>query len=203
MDSKKIAELLLILSQLSNDNLINVEERKSLKGFVLSKNEAILGSFISFQQTQDKADLAENLKIFLQIQSSPNITTPATNNVHVAFQPAAPAPAVVFSSLTENKNNNHDNNDNDIEPTSATAITNNDFRKESYAPYIYKVLKQVHPSVGISRNSMRIIDSMLKDVFERIAVEAGRLVRYNKKQTLTAREIQTGNNILFYLNLIF
>jgi len=64
-------------------------------------------------------------------------------------------------------------------------------RTESYATYIYKVLKQVHPDTGISRRAMGIMNSFISDVFERIAGEAGKLARYNKKSTLTSREIQT------------
>ena len=64
-------------------------------------------------------------------------------------------------------------------------------RTESYSSYIYKVLKQVHPDTGISSKAMSIMNSFINDAFERIAVEAGKLVRYNKKGTLSSREIQT------------
>jgi len=64
-------------------------------------------------------------------------------------------------------------------------------RIESYGTYIYKVLKQVHPDTGISKKSMSIMNSFIGDIFGRIAAEAGRLVQYNKKQTLSSREIQT------------
>lgn len=57
--------------------------------------------------------------------------------------------------------------------------------------YIYRVLKQVHPETGISKRSMSIMNSFIHDIFEKIAGEAGKLVRYNKKQTLSSREIQT------------
>ena len=63
-------------------------------------------------------------------------------------------------------------------------------RTESYSSYIYKVLKQVHPDTGISSKAMSIMNSFINDAFERIAVEAGKLVRYNKKGTLSSREIQ-------------
>ncbi|XP_059497403.1 histone H2B-like [Stegostoma tigrinum] len=42
-------------------------------------------------------------------------------------------------------------------------------RKESYSIYIYKVLKQVHPDTGISSKAMSIMNSFVKDIFERIA----------------------------------
>ena len=62
---------------------------------------------------------------------------------------------------------------------------------ESYKIYIYKVLKQVHPDTGISTKGMSIMNSFISDIFDKIANEAGKLVRYNKKGTLTSREIQT------------
>jgi len=64
-------------------------------------------------------------------------------------------------------------------------------RTESYSIYIYKVLKQVHPDTGISTKGMLIMNSFISDIFDKIANEAGKLVRYNKKGTLTSREIQT------------
>merc|ERR1739848_732766 len=48
-------------------------------------------------------------------------------------------------------------------------------RKESYAIYIYKVLKQVHPDTGVSSKAMSIMNSFVNDIFERIAAEASRL----------------------------
>ncbi len=43
---------------------------------------------------------------------------------------------------------------------------------ESMAIYIYRVLKQVHPEIGISKRSMSIMNSFINDIFERIALEA-------------------------------
>ena len=69
-------------------------------------------------------------------------------------------------------------------------------RVESFAVYIYRVLKQVHPETGISKKSMSIMNSFINDVFERIAGEASRLVRYNKRQTLSSREVQTAVRLI-------
>merc|ERR1712080_705212 len=52
-------------------------------------------------------------------------------------------------------------------------------RKESYAIYIYKVLKQVHPDTGVSSKAMSIMNSFVNDIFERIAAESSRLAHYN------------------------
>jgi Core histone H2A/H2B/H3/H4 len=45
-------------------------------------------------------------------------------------------------------------------------------RTESYSSYIHKVLKQVHPNTRISKNSMSIMDSLMKDIFDRVAGQA-------------------------------
>ena len=64
-------------------------------------------------------------------------------------------------------------------------------RVETYSSYIYKVLKQVHPEIGISKKGMGVMESFINDVFDRVCAEAGRLARYNKKATLSSREVQT------------
>ena len=67
---------------------------------------------------------------------------------------------------------------------------------DSYATYIYKVLKQVHPDVGISKRAMAIMNSFVNDIFERLSDEAINLARYNNKATLTGAEIQTAVRLL-------
>ncbi|CAN0214711.1 unnamed protein product, partial [Hapterophycus canaliculatus] len=69
-------------------------------------------------------------------------------------------------------------------------------RTESYSSYIYKVLKQVHPDTGISKRGMSIMNSFINDVFERVAGESGKLTRYNKKATLSSREVQTAVRLM-------
>merc|ERR1719345_105678 len=69
-------------------------------------------------------------------------------------------------------------------------------RVETFSIYIYRVLKQVHPETGISKKSMSIMNSFINDIFEKIAGEASRLVRYNKKHTLSSREVQTAVRLL-------
>ena len=69
-------------------------------------------------------------------------------------------------------------------------------RKESYGSYIYKVLKQVHPDVGVSTKAMKIMNSFVNDAFERIAGEASRLCALNKRSTISSREIQTSVRLI-------
>ena len=44
---------------------------------------------------------------------------------------------------------------------------------------------------GISKKAMGVMNSFINDLFDRVTTEAGRLSRYNKKATLSSREIQT------------
>eukprot|EP00483_Globobulimina_turgida_P008382 UN08399 len=81
-------------------------------------------------------------------------------------------------------------------PKKASMKKRSSKRTESYSSYIYKVLKQVHPDTGISKRGMSIMNSFINDVFERIASEAGKLTRYNKKSTLSSREIQTAVRLM-------
>ena len=53
------------------------------------------------------------------------------------------------------------------------------------------MLKQVHPDTGISNRAMSILNSFVNDIFERVATEASKLAAYNKKSTISSREIQT------------
>ena len=63
--------------------------------------------------------------------------------------------------------------------------------KQTYGRYIYRVLKQVHPDVGISSKAMSIMNSFVNDCFDRLASEASRLASQNKRKTISSREIQT------------
>ena len=62
--------------------------------------------------------------------------------------------------------------------------------------FIHKVLKQVHPNLGISQKAMSIMESFCHDLFERIAAEAARLARYNRKAIIQPRDIQTAVKLI-------
>ncbi|KAL0318596.1 UNVERIFIED_CONTAM: Histone H2B [Sesamum angustifolium] len=62
---------------------------------------------------------------------------------------------------------------------------------KTYKIYIFKVLKQLHPNIGILSKAMRIMNNFIIDIFEKLAQEVSRLERYNKKPSITSREIQT------------
>ena len=60
-------------------------------------------------------------------------------------------------------------------------------RKKSYAIYIYKVLKKVHPDMEVSSKAMSIVNSFIDDIFERIAAEASRIAVKNKRSIVTSQ----------------
>ena len=57
-------------------------------------------------------------------------------------------------------------------------------------------LLQVHPDTGISSRAISILNSFITDIFEKIATETAQLARYNKKPTVTSREIQTAVRLI-------
>ena len=61
---------------------------------------------------------------------------------------------------------------------------------ESYKSYINKTLKQVHPKTRISKKGMMIMNNFVTDTFEKIAAEAAKLCRINKRATLGSRDVQ-------------
>ncbi|KAL6202932.1 hypothetical protein ACLB2K_026636 [Fragaria x ananassa] len=61
---------------------------------------------------------------------------------------------------------------------------------EGYKRYVYKVLKQVHPELGMSAKAMVVLNNYMNDMFERLAGEAAKLTMYTSRKTLSSREIQ-------------
>ena len=64
-------------------------------------------------------------------------------------------------------------------------------RGTTFKTYIHRVLKQVHPKIGLSKRSMSIMNSFVMDNFEKIAQESAKLAKTSKKATLSAREVQS------------
>ncbi|KAK6138140.1 hypothetical protein DH2020_028120 [Rehmannia glutinosa] len=61
---------------------------------------------------------------------------------------------------------------------------------EGYKRYVFKVMKQVHPEMGISSKAMTVINNLMGDIFERLAEEAARLQKYTRRSTMSSREVQ-------------
>ena len=61
------------------------------------------------------------------------------------------------------------------------------------SPLPHPSIPPPHPpaETGISKKGMGIMNSFIADIFEKVVTEAGKLSRYNKKSTLSSREVQT------------
>ncbi len=73
--------------------------------------------------------------------------------------------------------------------------------RRSWGVYIHRSLKQVNKSLTLSGKTMKIVNSFVNDIFERIATEAATLARVNKKRTLGSREIQTAVRLVLPVEL--
>ncbi|XP_032128264.1 histone H2B type W-T [Sapajus apella] len=69
-------------------------------------------------------------------------------------------------------------------------------RGDSFATYFRLVLKQVHQGLSLSREAVSVMDSMVHDILDSVASEAGRLARSAKHVTITAWEIRIAVRLL-------
>ena len=67
---------------------------------------------------------------------------------------------------------------------------------DSFSTFIFKVLKQVHPDTGISSKAMSVMNSLSNDIFQKLAAEAAKLAQYNKRLSITSRDIQTAVRLI-------
>ncbi|ELR45175.1 Histone H2B type F-M, partial [Bos mutus] len=94
----------------------------------------------------------------------------------------------------------------DAEPKKAKQKTANGRRRRRrhrhndnfsrFATYFPRVLRQIHKGLSLSHDSVNILDSFVKDTFERIAEEAGRLAGDNKRRTITTEDIEAAVRLL-------
>ena len=76
-------------------------------------------------------------------------------------------------------------------------------RETKYNTYIYRLLKDLHPDMSISKKAMETMNSLVWDVLDRFGEEAWRLRKAAKRKTLGVREIQTACVLLLPDNLAF
>lgn len=69
-------------------------------------------------------------------------------------------------------------------------------RRQRWASFIGKTLRQVNGNLTISSRAMTIMGSFVEDMFERIHSEAVNVAKINQTKTLTAREVQTSARLL-------
>ena len=63
--------------------------------------------------------------------------------------------------------------------------------KRSFKVYLARAMKNVNKNLTVSSRSMKVFNSFVGDMFDRIATQAAALARANKKRTLGSREVQT------------
>ena len=62
---------------------------------------------------------------------------------------------------------------------------------ENFERHLYRLLKQIHPELGVGRTTMVTLNHMLLEVYKKLARTAGEVSAHTKGQTLTAKDIQT------------
>ena len=77
-------------------------------------------------------------------------------------------------------------------------------RNENFSLYIYKVLKETvghEEHKGINKKAMNIMNSMIFDILDKLAVQSAQLIRYTNKRTLGYKEIEASVKLLFPTDL--
>ena len=76
-------------------------------------------------------------------------------------------------------------------------------RVETYGTYILKVLKsiegedgKVNKEVGVSKRCMEAMNSLVNDLFERIATEASVLARKSHRNTIGKKEVESAAKLV-------
>nr|CCC94114.1 unnamed protein product [Trypanosoma congolense IL3000]CCC94115.1 putative histone H2B [Trypanosoma congolense IL3000] len=73
--------------------------------------------------------------------------------------------------------------------------------KQSWKVYVSRSLRTINNQMSMTSRTMRIVNSFVSDLFERIASEAASIVRANRKRTLGARELQTAVRLVLPADL--
>ena len=75
-------------------------------------------------------------------------------------------------------------------------------RVETYGTYILKVLKQIesgddkNKDAGVSKRCMEAMNSLVNDLFERIASEAAILARKSHRNTIGKKEVESASKLV-------
>lgn len=66
----------------------------------------------------------------------------------------------------------------------------------TFSTFIYRVKKQVHPDLGVSKSSMKIIESFITDFFERICRESSLLMTSSGNKSLRTVDVLAAINLV-------
>ena len=72
-------------------------------------------------------------------------------------------------------------------------------QSRGFKTFIFRVLKKLDGknTMSIGKKTMSILNSVLLDLFDRVASEAGSICTHSKRHTLGAREVQAAVQLLF------
>eukprot|EP00347_Sterkiella_histriomuscorum_P005538 403356228 len=67
----------------------------------------------------------------------------------------------------------------------------------SFQTYIFRVVKDVKPELSITKQAMKQLNQIMIHLFEMLMEEARNLLIYNKKSTLSSKEIQSAVKMMY------
>lgn len=71
----------------------------------------------------------------------------------------------------------------------------------TYSRYVYKVMKRVHPDLGISAQTISATNGIVDHVASRLVEQSRVVAKLGKKTTLSARHVQAATKIVLPLEL--
>lgn len=71
-------------------------------------------------------------------------------------------------------------------------------RSNSFKTYIYRVLKQMHATLGSTKKSMQILDDMTRGLMEQIVASAANLALNEKRATIMDRDVKTATRLILH-----
>ena len=77
-------------------------------------------------------------------------------------------------------------------------------RKKSeptYARYIYKVMKQVHPDLGIASSAILATNGIAENLIGRMIKQSAQVATQGKKSTLSSKHVQAATRIILPFEL--
>ena len=76
-------------------------------------------------------------------------------------------------------------------------VSKNSKKHSNFNLYIYKTLKTVHVGLRISKKSIKVINSMLMEVLDRLALTAAQLSRIRKRSTMSWQDLHSAVRLIF------
>ena len=69
-------------------------------------------------------------------------------------------------------------------------------REKNFMSYLYRLLKSVHPEVGISKACMETVNAIILELYANVSQEAAKFSRKTNSATLTALDVQAAAKIV-------